>query len=182
MKEIIFAGFGGQGILTAGMVLTYIASQSDFNTVWMPSYGASMRGGKANCVVKYGSETIGSTMMEDADILVAMNEPALSYLSFCKKDTKVFVNLNSVSPGYQYDENVDYVKLDCVRIANEIGNPRGANLVMLGAVIKTCNLFDPSFAEKAMCQYFEGKGKGKFNAGNIKALAAGMAAAENGGK
>ena len=73
MKEVIFAGFGGQGILTGGMVLTYIASAKDLNTVGMPSYGASMRGGKANCVVKFGEEQVGRPMMEQAEVLIAMS-------------------------------------------------------------------------------------------------------------
>ena len=87
MKEIIFAGFGGQGVLTGGLILAYAASNMGLDAVWLPSYGPTMRGGKANCTVKYAErpgEKVGSPSMEEADILIAMNEPSLDYLEFCK--------------------------------------------------------------------------------------------------
>lgn len=67
MKEIIFAGFGGQGVLTGGLIIAYTAAKKGLNMVWLPSYGPTMRGGKANCTVKYGEtpdEVIGSPAME----------------------------------------------------------------------------------------------------------------------
>jgi len=179
MKEIIFAGFGGQGVLTGGMVLAYMASVMDLNPIWMPSYGASMRGGKANCVVKYGDsplERIGSPMMEEADALIAMNQPALDFLEFCKPAVKVFINVGAVSQDFSYPSGVDLFKIDCVALASRVGNPKGANLVMLGAAIEKCGLFEEAFAEKALCDYFEGHGKGAFNDINVAALRAGFAA------
>ena len=75
MKEIIFAGFGGQGVLTSGLVIAYTAARAGLNATWMPAYGPTMRGGKANCVIKISddeNETIGSPIMENADCLVVM--------------------------------------------------------------------------------------------------------------
>ena len=71
MKEIIFAGFGGQGVLTGGLVIAEMATKSGLSAVWMPAYGPTMRGGKANCEVKYGEipeEKIGSPVKENADV------------------------------------------------------------------------------------------------------------------
>ena len=106
MKEIIFAGFGGQGVLTGGLIIAYMAAGKELEAVWMPAYGPTMRGGKANCTVKYGEEPgerIGSPVMEEADILIAMNEPSLDYLEFCKPDAKVFVNsiIPAIDPAFE---------------------------------------------------------------------------------
>lgn len=179
MKEVIFAGFGGQGVLTGGLVLAYIASKQGRNISWMPAYGPTMRGGKANCVVKYSDtpeETIGSPIMEEADILIAMNQPSLDYMANSKEDAVVFVNTSFMDEDYQYKEGVNYIKIDCTKIASDIDNIKGQNLVMLGAVIKHCNLFDEEFSIDTMCKFFEDKGKGKYNEANVKALRAGFEA------
>lgn len=177
MKEIIFAGFGGQGVLTGGLIIAYTAAKKGLNMVWLPSYGPTMRGGKANCTVKYGEtpdEVIGSPAMEDADILIAMNEPSLDYLASCKPNCQVFVNANAVPENHVYPDGVTVTRIDVVELAKEVNNVKGQNLVMLGAVIKKLGLFEEEFAEQAMCQMFEEKGKGKFNAANIAALRKGF--------
>jgi 2-oxoglutarate ferredoxin oxidoreductase subunit gamma len=176
MKEIIFAGFGGQGVLTGGLILAYMAANKDMNAVWMPAYGPTMRGGKANCVVKFGEtldETIGSPIMESADILVAMNLPALDYLKFCKPDATVFVNAHSIPDDFAYPAGMEVVKIDCVAKAEEVNNDKGQNLVMMAAAIKKCKLFDEQYALDMMCKFFADKGKGKYNDANILAVKAG---------
>ena len=90
----------------------------------------------------------------------------------------VFVNTSFVDEGYKYADDVHYVKLDCTQIANDIDNIKGQNLVMLGAVIKYCNLFDQEVSTETMCKFFEDKGKGKYNEANIRALKAGFDAVE----
>lgn len=179
MKEIIFAGFGGQGVLTGGLIIAYTASSKGLNTVWMPAYGPTMRGGKANCTIKYGEtvdEVIGSPVMEEADILIAMNVPSLDYLEKCKPDCSVFVNANAVPEDYKYPEGVDVTRIDVVELANEVHNVKGQNLVMLGAVIKKMKLFDEEYAEETMCKMFAEKGKAKYNPANIAALRKGFEA------
>ena len=179
MKEIIFAGFGGQGVLTGGLILAYAASNMGLDAVWLPSYGPTMRGGKANCTVKYAErpgEKVGSPSMEEADSLIAMNEPSLDYLEFCKPDCHVFVNANAVSENYTYPEGITVTRLDVVDYANRIHNIKAQNLVMLGAVIKKMGLFDESYAEQAMCKMFADKGKAKFNEANVLAMRTGFEA------
>ena len=73
MKEVVCAGFGGQGVLTTGLILSDIAIHSGKNTTWMPSYGSAMRGGTANCTVKYGDDIIYNPSQERPDLLLAMN-------------------------------------------------------------------------------------------------------------
>lgn len=176
MKEMIFAGFGGQSVLTAGLVTAYIAGAADLNPTWMPSYGPTMRGGKANCTVKFADEPGGlvtSPCMEEADVLVAMNRPSLDYLAFCKPGADVFVNSNAVS-DYQYPEGLNIHELPVVEMALEVNNPRGAALIMTGAVLKTIGTFDEEFVVKHMRAMFDEKGKGSFNDANERALRLGF--------
>ncbi|MBQ1390464.1 MAG: 2-oxoacid:acceptor oxidoreductase family protein [Firmicutes bacterium] len=176
MKEIIFAGFGGQGVLTGGLVLAYIASKLELNPVWMPAYGPSMRGGKANSTVKFGDspeEKVGNPAMDNADVLIAMNEPSLEYIEFCKPGATVFINSHSVPADYKLPDGFEEIRIDCVELAEAVGNAKGANLVMAAAVIKHCKLFDEQFALEQMCAFFAEKGKEKFNKLNIAAFQAG---------
>ena len=181
MKEIVFAGFGGQGVLTGGLIIAYMAAGKDLNTIWMPAYGPAMRGGKANCVVKYGDnadEKIGSPIMEEADVLIAMNEPSLDFLKFCKPDADVFVNADAISDDYKYPEGICVTKINCLELATQAKNAKGQNLVMMGSVIKKCGLFDEKYAVEKMCEFFANKGKGAYNEANIKAVQAGFEAAQ----
>lgn len=181
MKEIIFAGFGGQGVLTGGLVIADMAAHKDYETAWMPAYGPTMRGGKANCVVKYcetPGEHIGSPIMEEADVLVAMNEPALDYLEYCKPNVTVFVNEHTVRKDYPYPHGTLVVKVDCDGLAKNVGNPKGQSLVMVGAVIKELSLFDQQFARKSLLDFFDAKGKGKYSQINGDAFDAGFHAVD----
>ena len=76
MKELVFAGFGGQGILTAGVVISQIVLYKGWKATWLPSYGPSMRGGTANCTVKYDEHYIYTPGMDEPDLLLAMNTPS----------------------------------------------------------------------------------------------------------
>lgn len=80
MKEIVFAGSGGQGVLTAGLIISDIAATEGINVTWVPSYGSAMRGGTANCTVKYCENTIYNPSQEQPDLLLAMNKPILSQI------------------------------------------------------------------------------------------------------
>ena len=159
------------------LVFAYAAANKGLDAVWLPSYGPTMRGGKANCTVKFAEvegERVGSPSMEEADALIAMNEPSLDYLEFCKPNCQVFVNANAVSKDYAYPEGVTVTRLDVVDIANKLNNLRAQNLVMLGAVIKKMGIFDEDYAEQAMCKMFADKGEAKFNDANVLAMRAGF--------
>lgn len=176
MREIIFAGFGGQGVLTGGLVMAEMASAQGLGTVWMPAYGPTMRGGKANCVVKYVENPggrVGSPIMESADVLVAMNVPALDYLSFCKEDALVFVNTHTVPADQSYPDGMTVVGLDCAALANGVNNPKGQSLVMVGAVVRRTGWFDRDTAKTCLLRFFEQKGKGRFAKVNGDAFDAG---------
>lgn len=181
MKEIIFAGFGGQGVLTGGLVIAEMATQAGLNAVWMPAYGPTMRGGKANCVVKYsdtGEEQIGSPIMEEADILVAMNVPSLDYLEFCKPDATIFANIHDIPEDYTFPKGHDVIKIDCAELAKNAENPKGESLTMVGAIIKHLNLFEADFGRKCLKDMFVKKGKVTYAEANERAFNAGYEAVE----
>lgn len=170
--EIIYAGFGGQGVLTSGLVTAYIALKNDLEVLWSPAYGGQMRGGKAYSMVKFDKEQITDPLISATDIVVAMNKPSLDFCSNLKEDGLLIVNSSTVSV-----EDVPAVsKVICIpvdEIAAKIGSPKSANLVTIGVVVRETGYFDPDLACKTMCQFFEDKGKGKFNEGNAKAFWAG---------
>ena len=177
MKEIIFAGFGGQGVLTSGLVIAYTAARKGYNAIWMPAYGPTMRGGKANCVTKVAeneTEKIGCPVMEHADCIVAMNEPALDYLKFCKKDAVIICNEAMVPKDYKFPEGAEVIFIDFPAAAQKVNNEKGMNIVAAAVVIKKFGLFDEDFAIESMCKFWEEKGKGKLNDLNIAAMKAGF--------
>jgi 2-oxoglutarate ferredoxin oxidoreductase subunit gamma len=170
IKEIVFAGFGGQGVLTAGLIFSEMALKAGNEVSWMPAYGPSMRGGKANSVVKFGDEPLGSPNMEEIDVLVAMNKPSLEYAEQMKKGGVLFVNSNMIEEDVKLRADLDVVRVPCTTLAQKAQNLQGANLVMVGAIIKKCGFFDKEFAIEAMKGYFKDKGKEKFNKSNEAAF------------
>lgn len=174
MKEIVFAGSGGQGVLTSGLIVSDIAASLGMNVTWVPSYGSAMRGGTANCTVKYSADDyIFNPSQEQPNFLLAMNEP--SFVKFlpivAPGGTVLLGDTVEIPEGSRQD--VTYIKVNCTELATALGNPRGANIVMTGAIVKLMGDFTHDDAVKAMNHMFEKKGKGKFNEANAKAFDAG---------
>ena len=139
-KEIIFAGFGGQGILTAGKFLAFAAMDKGLNVSWLPSYGPEMRGGTANCSVIISDEEVGSPVISEADIIVVMNKPSLEKFSkSIKKNGIIIIDSDMVR-----DENdlewIESYKIDAESKAEELGDKRNANMILLGFLIKKLNI------------------------------------------
>ncbi len=173
ITELVFAGFGGQGVLTAGLIFSEMAVRSGMDVSWMPAYGPTMRGGKANSVVKFGNEPIGSPNLEETDVLVVMNQPSMDYAEFVKPGGIIFASIEMIAKDSPIPEGVQVIWIPCTSLAKEAKNLKGANLVMLGAMIKKCGFFEKEYALTTLKTFFEDKGKGKFNAANEKAFLAG---------
>lgn len=159
MHEIILAGFGGQGVLAAGVILAHAAMLEGQHVSWMPSYGAEQRGGTANCTVKLGDEEIGSPFFEEPDILVAMNEPSLDkFKGILKADGLILANSSLIVEGKMKDDP-RIIALPFTETAQEMGNARTANVIMLGALLSKV----PMVSEKALLEgiktYFSAKGE-----------------------
>ncbi|MHB9058141.1 MAG: 2-oxoacid:acceptor oxidoreductase family protein [Bacillota bacterium] len=135
--ECIFAGFGGQGVMMMGQLLTYAAGMVEGKKVsYMPSYGPEMRGGTANCTVVIAAETVGSPVVTDPDVAVVMNQPSLEKFEPTVREGG-FLIVNSSLIGIKAkrsDIHVYYVPAN--EIATELGNDRVANMVALGALVE----------------------------------------------
>lgn len=158
--EIICAGFGGQGVLVTGLILANAAMDQDRNILWYPSYGVEMRGGTANCNVKISDDEIASPFATNLDILIAMNEAAVTkFESRVKPGGHMFVNSSTVKSNRAFRSDIHVHKVPASEIANDVGNSRGANIVILGALAKQTDLFEPAYLRKAIDLFFEKKGK-----------------------
>ena len=136
MEEVIFAGFGGQGMLLAGQFIAYAGLNEGKNVSWLPSYGPEMRGGTANCSVIVSSEEIGSPVIVEPDALIVMNRPSLEkFEKTVKKGGTLIINSSLIDVKATRDDiHVIYVPAN--GIAEEIGNTKVANMVILGAYIE----------------------------------------------
>ncbi len=169
-KKIFIAGFGGQGVLLIGQMLAYAAMFEEKEVTWMPSYGPEMRGGTANCTVCIDDEkTIASPLVTKCDYLVTMNGPSLmKFENMLSPGGQLFINSSIVTEIPKRDDvEVNYV--DCLRLAQESGNSKAANMVMLGAIIEKSQVVKKKTMEKVFEKIFTG-GKAKFIPSNIKAI------------
>ncbi len=120
-KEIICAGFGGQGVLTAGMLLINAGMEQDKNVLFYPSYGSEMRGGTANCTVKISDKLIASPVSKHPDILFTMNTPAIDkFEDRLKPGGLLLVNSSIVPEDRKYREDIKVVKIPATDIAAEV--------------------------------------------------------------
>ncbi len=134
--EIIFAGFGGQGVILAGKILA-LAGMSDGKFVsHIPSYGAAMRGGTANCSVIVSDEEIASPVIEKPDVVVALNKPSMTKFEQWLKPGGLLIYNKSLIDIEPSRKDIKKLALPCSEIAEETNNPRGTNMVVLGCLSK----------------------------------------------
>ena len=176
MKQFIFAGFGGQGMLLIGKFLAMACMLDGKHVSWLPSYGPEMRGGTANCSVTVSDEPVGSPLVDMADCIVAMNRPSLDKFECKVKPGGVLVINSSIIDRKAERDDIKVVYCDAKRIAEEIKNPKGANVAILGSLMAA----EPIVSDELMAEAIRielGERKAKFLPGNMKALEAGKAAA-----
>lgn len=176
MKEIIFAGLGGQGVLTVGLIVAEIANYRGDNVTWLPSYGSAMRGGAANCIVKYGKEVVYNPSQESCDILLAMHEQSLQ--EFEQKVViggAIIYNSDLMCTDLEKRKDVQYYAVPCASLASQIEYPRGANIIMAGVLLKASGDFQIDEGLNGMNAMFNRKGKAKFEEQNSKAFRFGFA-------
>lgn len=172
-NKIICAGFGGQGVMSMGQLLAYAGMIEGKNVSWLPSYGPEMRGGTANCAVTVSDEEISSPIItNDADVAIIMNLPSLiKFENDVKPGGKIFINSSLITKKVERtDVEVHYI--DANELAKEIGNPKAANLVMLGALLKSMSIVDIEAILEAFKKVF-GPSKEKFIPQNRDALVKG---------
>lgn len=174
--EVIISGFGGQGVLFAGQLMAYAALEEGKHVSWIPSYGPEMRGGTAHCVVIVSDEEIGSPIVRNPSAAVVMNLPSLErYEPLVKPGGVLIVNASLVDRGPQR-RDIDSVMLPAIEIAEELGDRRLANLVMLGALLERLPVLSFDSIEKALRAHIAEHRRSMIEA-NLKALGKGRARA-----
>ncbi|MFO7570412.1 MAG: 2-oxoacid:acceptor oxidoreductase family protein [Smithellaceae bacterium] len=171
--KTIFSGFGGQGVLMMGISLAQSAMNKGLHVTYLPAYGAEMRGGTANCTVAVGDEEIASPVASEPDYLIVMNAPSLfSFQNKVSSQGVIFLNSSIISdrPNRQ---DVKTVCVPCADMAQELGNIRAANIVMMGAFIKKSKVVTPEIYLKSLEAIMGSKKKALVEV-NRKAFAAGF--------
>ena len=134
-RSLIAAGFGGQGLMVLGQLVAYAGMREGRNVTWIPSYGPEMRGGTANCSVIVSEDQIGSPVVPEADYVVVMNQPSLAkFEPMVKSGGMLFYNSDLVRLENER-EDIKFYPIPASSVANELGNDKVANIVMLGALV-----------------------------------------------
>ncbi len=160
MADIICSGFGGQGVLSAGLILANAAMDLGKEVTWIPSYGSEMRGGTAGCAVRIADGRIGTPFIRNMDLLIAMNPASVDrYQPLVRPGGIMIVNGSLMPDGYAYRDDIQVHIVPAVELARRAENPKGLNLVMLAAGVTASGLLDfGDFAAKVDA-FFAKKGK-----------------------
>ena len=171
-RELIIAGFGGQGVMAMGKTLIEAGLKEGFNVTWVPSYGPEMRGGTANCSVVISDEPIGSPIVAQPGELIAMNGPSLArFEPLVDAGGLVLVNSSQVEhPACRPD--VRCYLVPCMEEAGKLGNFKVANMIMLGAYIQATGALKLDTLKEMLANVFTGP-KAHLVALNVKALEVG---------
>ena len=178
MRQYVFAGFGGQGMLLIGKFVAMANMLAGKHVSWLPSYGPEMRGGTANCSVTVSDKEIGSPMVDHPDVLIAMNLPSLDKFEHTVKAGGLIVVNSSIIDRKVEREDVKVVYCDANKIAEAVKNPKGANVAILGAMMGADELSVDTDMMIEAIRIELGARKARFLEGNKAALAAGMEAAK----
>jgi 2-oxoglutarate ferredoxin oxidoreductase subunit gamma len=172
-KSFVFAGFGGQGVILAGKILAQAGADYGLQVTWLPSYGPEMRGGTANCTVVLSHEPIGSPVVDNPNVLVAMNLPSLDrFEKTVANGGTILINSSLVERPTQRND-VRTVSVPANDIAVSLGNSQAANMVALGAIIKATGAIPLELIRRTMAEMLGHKGSANVIAVNQQALDAG---------
>lgn len=176
-NEIMIAGFGGQGVMAIGKSLAEAGMKEGKEVSWLPSYGPEMRGGTANCSVVISNDPIVSPIILEPTELIAMNLPSLlKFEPTVVPGGTIFVNSSIITEKVSRTD-VKAVYVPCLDIANELGNAKVANMVMLGAYIQAMGNLGVETIKEMLVHMFTGP-KAKLVDLNIEALRRGAACVE----
>ena len=137
LQEMIFAGFGGQGVLSMGMLLAYAAMKEGKEVSWMPSYGPEMRGGTANCIVNISDQPISSPIVSAYDVAVVFNQPSLKKFEPKVKEGGILIWESTTIKEPPSREDIKIYPIPAIEKAtHELKNVRVMNMLMLGVLLK----------------------------------------------
>jgi 2-oxoglutarate ferredoxin oxidoreductase subunit gamma len=176
-REVMFAGFGGQGILLIGNILAHTAMEEGSEVAWVPSYGPEMRGGTAYCLVVISDKPIGSPIIKNPMHLVAMNRPSLEKFAPVIKPKGVVVINSSLIPVTSGRSDIDELLVPANDIAMDLGSTKVANIVALGAFVARSKIVDFECMRQCVKEQFASREK--LIPINMAALDAGQKAAQS---
>lgn len=167
--EILLAGFGGQGILFSGKFLAYDGLLEDREVSWLPSYGPEMRGGTCNCSIILSDTKIGSPIVSNPNVLVAMNLPSLDkFENAAVPGSKIFVDSSLVERKVERDD-VEVYYIPATKLASDENLPGLANMIMIGHVIAKAGVMPYENVETTMKKLVPAKKQNLIEL-NIKAV------------
>jgi len=152
--EIIIAGFGGQGIVSSGIILARAGMIENRHVTFFPSYGAEMRGGTANCSVVISSEPVASPIVASPDVVMAMNEPSLLKFESTIKPKGLLLYNQTLVKSRPKRTDITVLAVEANALAEELGQGRIANMVMLGALARHTGMLALETLKKAQRQRF----------------------------
>lgn len=168
-KQILIAGFGGQGILFSGKFLAFDGLIEEKEVSWLPSYGPEMRGGTANCSVIISDESVGSPIVTTPDILIAMNLPSLDkYESETVSGGQIFVDSSLVSRKVKRDD-VETYYIPATQIADDESLKGLANMVIIGNMIKHSKVMEYDNIKRTLIKLIPAKKQNMIEL-NMKAI------------
>ena len=169
--KTVFAGFGGQGVLSMGLNVAQAAMMEGKNVTYLPAYGVEVRGGTANCTVAISDEEIASPVASAPEFLVAMNQPSVfRFQNQVESGGVLLINSTLIEVEISRGD-IEVIRVPAGDIAEKLESPKSANMVMLGAFIKKSNIVSISAIIEELKNTL--KGKEKLIAINEKALMAG---------
>lgn len=140
--QILLSGFGGQGILFTGKFLAYKGLLADKNVSWLPSYGPEMRGGTASCSVIVSDEEVGSPIISQPDVLIAMNLPSFEKFVPTVKAGGIVIADSSLIETKTDRTDIDVYYIPATALASDMGKQSLANMIILGKLLKVMNDFN----------------------------------------
>jgi 2-oxoglutarate ferredoxin oxidoreductase subunit gamma len=148
--DVIIAGFGGQGVLLLGNLLTYGAMEEGRHVTYMPVYGVEMRGGTANCTVVISDQEIGSPVIHHPVTAVIMNKPSLvRFGPMVQPGGLLFVNSSLIDTKVEEYPETEMILVPTIELASKVGDQRLANMTMLGALIEKTKVLSQDSVVKA---------------------------------
>ncbi len=168
-NQFLFSGFGGQGILFSGKFLAYKGLMEDKHVSWLPSYGPEMRGGTASCSVIVSDINVGSPIVSNPDVLIAMNLPSLDkFESSVKAGGMIFLDSTLIERKVTRDD-VKVFYVPATALASENKMPTLANMIIMGKVLKELNEFSDEKVVDALKKVISAKHADMMEI-NLKAL------------
>jgi 2-oxoglutarate ferredoxin oxidoreductase subunit gamma len=176
-NDVLIAGFGGQGVLLAGNLLSYAAIDEDKNVCYFPAYGVEKRGGSATCTVVISSGAVGSPVVGSPSTLVALNQASLERFGARIRPGGVcIVNTSLVDASALSRDDVTVVPVPMNEIAMELGDARMVNMVALGAYAATTGVVGLESLGEALKEALPERNH-RFIPANVQAIQAGAEAA-----